>query len=102
GLIDSALALGSAGTGTARGTGLRGQLDDLALGIVAAVNQIHSSYDPTNNPLQPTITPAPSPLRNVPPFFDPAGVTAGTISLNPTIAADPTQIAAGYSTAPGD
>jgi len=102
GLLDAASTLGTSGSGSARGTGLRGQLDDLALGIVSAVNQIHSSYDPTNNPLQPTITPAPSPLRAVVPFFDPAGVTAGTIALNPTIAADPTQIAAGYSTAPGD
>ncbi len=102
GLFDAAAALGTRGTPTTRATGLRGQLDDLALGIVSAVNQIHSDYDPTTKPLQPTLTPAPSPLRSILPFFDPAGVTAGSISLNRAIVADPTQLAAGWSTAAGD
>ncbi len=102
GLLDSSVALGTGTTPSARATGLRGQLDDLALGIVSAVNQIHRNYDPTNNPLQPTITPAPSPLRTIIPFFDSNGVTAATMAVNSAIVADPTQIAAGYSTAPGD
>ena len=102
GLFDAATALGTAGTSTARATGIRGQLDDLALAIVSAVNQIHSNYDPTTKPLQPTLVPAPTPLRNIVAFFDPAGVTAGSITLNSVIAADPAQLAAGWSTAAGD
>ncbi|MBX3147618.1 MAG: flagellar hook-associated protein FlgK [Gemmatimonadales bacterium] len=102
GLLDAAETIGVRGTSVARATGLRGQLDDLALGIVSAVNGIHASYDPTINPLQPTLTPAPTPLRAIGPFFNPTGVTASSIGLDPSIQADPTQIAAGWSTAPGD
>ncbi len=102
GLFEAAAAVGTRGTGTARATGLRGQLDDLALGIVSAVNQIHSNYDPTTKALQPTLTPAPAPLRTIGSFFDPAGVTAATISLSGAIAGDSTQLAAGWSTAAGD
>jgi flagellar hook-associated protein 1 FlgK len=46
--------------------------------------------------------PAPAPLRVVGSFFDPNGVTAATIDLDAAIRADPSQIAAGWSTAPGD
>lgn len=102
GLIDAYTALGTKGTPTARATGLRGQLDDLALGIVSAINQIHSDYDPTTKPLQPTLTPAPTPLRTIVPLFDQNGVTAGSIQLNAAVAADPTLLAAGWSTAAGD
>ena len=102
GLFDAAAALGTRGTATSRATGLRGQLDDLAAGIVSAVNEIHSNYDPTTKPLQPTLAPAPSPLRNIVAFFDPAGVTAASITLNSAIVADPTELAAGWSTAAGD
>ncbi len=102
GLFDAAAALGTRGTGTVRATGIRGQLDDLALGIVSAVNEIHSNYDPTTKALQPTLTPAPAPLRTIGAFFEPAGVTAATISLSSAIAADASQIAAGWSTAAGD
>jgi flagellar hook-associated protein 1 FlgK len=102
GLLDAFTALGAKGTSTARATGIRGQLDDLAAGIVAAFNEIHSDYDPLTKPLQPTLTPAPSPLRAIVALFDPTGVTAGSIALNPTIAANPAQLAAGWSTAPGD
>ena len=103
GLMDAFAAVGSRTSSTARGTGFRGQLDDLVTGLVTAVNQIHSDYDPTTKALQPTLTPAPNPLRaGIVPFFDPNGVTAGTIALNPAIAADPTQLAGGWSTAAGD
>ncbi|MGE3617561.1 MAG: flagellar hook-associated protein FlgK, partial [Gemmatimonadales bacterium] len=102
GLFDSFNAIGARGTPATRATGLRGQLDDLALGIVAAVNQIHSDYDPGTKALQPTLTPAPSPLRTIGPLFDPAGVTAGSIRLDSAVLADSTQIAAGYSTNAGD
>jgi len=102
GLQDAAAAIGAKGTSITRATGLRGQLDDLALAVVSAVNEIHSDYDPITKPLQPTLTPAPSPLRVVGAFFDPNGVTAASIDLDAAIKADPTQIAAGYSTAPGD
>ncbi len=102
GLLEAFGLLGAGGTATSRATGLRGQLDDLALGIVAAINQIHSDYDPLTKPLQPTLTPAPTPLRTIDPLFDPAGVTAGSIALNPAVVADPTLLAAGWSTAPGD
>lgn len=102
GLFDAAAALGARGTATTRATGLRGQLDDLALGIVSAVNQIHSNYDPTTKPLQPTLTPAPAPLATIGAFFDPAGVTAASISVDGAIVANPAQIATGWSTAPGD
>ncbi len=102
GLLDAADTIGVRGTSLTRATGLRGQLDDLALGIVSAVNQIHSDYDPALKPLQPTLTPAPAPLRAIGPFFNPAGVTAASISLDPGIQADPTQIASGWSTGPGD
>jgi flagellar hook-associated protein 1 FlgK len=102
GLLDAFTALGTRASPAARATGLRGQLDDLALGIVSAVNQLHSGYDPTTKPLQPTLTPAPAPLRVVGNFFDPNGVTAATIDLDAAIKADPNQIAAGYSTAAGD
>jgi flagellar hook-associated protein 1 FlgK len=102
GLIDAFTAIGAPATATTRATGLRGQLDDLALGIVSAVNQIHSDYDPTTKPLQPTLTPAPTPLRTVGAFFDPNGVTASTINLSAAIAASPDAIAAGWSTADGD
>jgi flagellar hook-associated protein 1 FlgK len=102
GLLDAFATLGTRGTATARATGLRGQLDDFALAVVAAVNEIHSDYDPTTKPLQPVLTPPPAPLRSVGPFFDPNGVTAASIQLDPAIVADPTLIAAGYSTAPGD
>jgi flagellar hook-associated protein 1 FlgK len=102
GLQDAFAALGSAGSSTARATGLRGQLDDLALGIVAAINQIHSDYDPLTKPLQPTLVPPPSPLRSIVPLFVTTGVTAGSIEVNPAVLADPTQLAAGWSTAAGD
>ena len=102
GLFDAAAALGTRGTPASRATGLRGQLDDLALAIVSAVNQIHSNYDPTTKLLQPTLTPAPAPLATIGAFFDPAGVTAASISLNGAIAANPAQLATGWSTAPGD
>lgn len=102
GLLDAAATIGAPGSATSRATGLRGQLDDLALAVVAAVNQIHSDYDPTTKPLQPTLTPPPSPLATIGPFFDPNGVTAATITLDAAILADPGRIAAGYSTAAGD
>ena len=102
GLIEAFTALGTEGTAATRATGIRGQLDDLALGIVAAFNEIHSDYDPLTKPLQPTLTPAPTPLRTIVPLFDIGGVTAGSIQLNPVIAANPAQLAAGWSTAPGD
>ena len=102
GLQDAFTALGSRGSGSVRATGLRGKLDDLALGLVSAINEIHSGYDPTTKPLQPTLTPAPTPLRTIVPLFDPAGVTAGSIRLNPAVAADPSQLATGWSTAAGD
>jgi flagellar hook-associated protein 1 FlgK len=102
GLFDAATILGVRGSGTTRATGLRGQLDDLALAIVSAVNQIHSDYDPLTKPLQPTLTPPPAPLRVVGAFFDPSGVTASSIALNAAIVADPSQLAAGWSTAAGD
>jgi flagellar hook-associated protein 1 FlgK len=101
GLIDAANALGARGTAATRATGLRGQLDDFALSLVSAVNQIHSDYDPVTKPLQPTLTPPPVPLRAVGAFFDPNGVTAASIDLDAAIKADPTQIAGGYSTAAG-
>lgn len=102
GLMDAFAAIGTRGTAAARATGLRGQLDDLAAGLVGAVNQIHSDYDPTTKPLQPTLTPAPTPLRTIGAFFDPAGVTAATIRLDAALEADPSLLAAGYSTAAGD
>ncbi|MEO8452923.1 MAG: flagellar basal body rod C-terminal domain-containing protein, partial [Gemmatimonadota bacterium] len=102
GLIDGFNAIGTHGTPTARATGLRGQLDDFAAGLVAAVNEIHSGYSPGTKPLQPTITPAPAPLRTVGAFFDPNGITAGSIKLDASILADANNIAAGYSTAAGD
>jgi flagellar hook-associated protein 1 len=102
GLIDAFNTIGVRGSGTVRATGLRGQLDDLAAGLVTAVNQIHSGYDPSTKPLQPTITPAPSPLATIGAFFDPNGITAASIQLDPAIQADPANIAAGYSTAAGD
>jgi flagellar hook-associated protein 1 FlgK len=102
GLMDAFTAIGSRGSPTARATGLRGQLDDMVTGLVTAVNEIHSGYDPTTKPLQPTLTPAPAPLRAIVPLFDPAGVTASTVRLNSAVVADPTLLAAGYSTAAGD
>ena len=103
GLMDAFAAIGTKTTPGARGTGFRGQLDDLVTGLVTAVNQIHSDYDPTTKPLQPTLTPAPSPLKvGIVPFFDPNGVTAASIKLNPAIAADSSLISAGWSTAAGD
>ncbi len=103
GLVDAFTALGARTTPGARGTGFRGQLDDLVTSLVTAVNQIHSDYDPTTKALQPTLVPAPSPLKaGIIPFFDPNGVTAASITVNPTLAADPTQIATGWSTAAGD
>ncbi|MHB1327623.1 MAG: flagellar hook-associated protein FlgK [Gemmatimonadales bacterium] len=102
GLLDAAETIGVRGTALERATGLRGQLDDLALGIVSAVNQIHSDYDPITKALQPTLTPAPTPLRTIGAFFNPSGVTAASIALDPGIQADPSLIASGWSTAPGD
>lgn len=102
GLLDAFNAIGARTTATARGTGLRGQLDDLVTGLVTAVNQIHSDYDPSTKALQPNLTPAPSPLRTVVNFFDANGVTAASIRINPAIVADPTKLSAGWSTAEGD
>lgn len=48
------------------------------------------------------LTPAPSPLRTIVPRFDAGGVTAASIGLNPVIVADPSPLAAGWCTAPGD
>jgi flagellar hook-associated protein 1 FlgK len=69
--------------------GIRSNLDMMAKSLVAEVNAIHQTGF--------TLTGATG--RN---FFDPAAITAGSIRLDPAIAASTDAIAAGRTTAPGD
>jgi flagellar hook-associated protein 1 FlgK len=69
--------------------GIRAKLDQLAQAMVTDVNAIH----------QTGFTQSGATNTN---FFDPAGVTAGTIKLSAAIQADPGEIAAGSTAAPGD
>jgi flagellar hook-associated protein 1 FlgK len=69
--------------------GVRAQLDTLAAAMVTEVNTIHrTGYAATGG-------------TGVD-FFDPAGLTAGSISLSAAVAASPSAIAAGATAAPGD
>jgi flagellar hook-associated protein 1 FlgK len=69
--------------------GFRGQLDQLAQNLVTQFNTIHrSGFTPTGNT---TVD-----------FFDPAGVTGGTIQLSGSILASVDNIATGGTAAPGD
>lgn len=69
--------------------GIRGQLDALVSGLVSEVNAVHrAGYTATG-------------ATNTD-FFDPAGVTAGSIQVSAAILASPDEIAAGGTAAPGD
>lgn len=69
--------------------GIRAQLDQLAGALVTQVNLVHRTGT------------TPGGVTGTD-FFDPAGVTAGTIALAPAVAASPSAIAAGATSAPGD
>lgn len=69
--------------------GIRSQLDQLANALVTEVNTIHRTGTTAGGATNTD-------------FFDPAGVSAGTIRLAPAIAASSSAIAAGTSGAPGD
>jgi len=69
--------------------GIRAQLDALAAALVGEVNTIHrAGYTGTG-------------ATGVD-FFDPAGLTAGSIRLSAAVLASPSAIAAGATAAPGD
>ncbi len=68
---------------------LRGQLNQFAEQIVQQVNAIHSTGYTQDG--QTGVN-----------FFDPAGITAGTITLSAAVLGSTRNIAAGASTAPGD
>ena len=68
---------------------LRAELDTLAASLVTEVNALHRAG----------VTPAGATGTD---FFDPAGVTAGTIALTAAVAADGGAIAAGATAAAGD
>jgi flagellar hook-associated protein 1 FlgK len=72
--------------------GVQDQLDRLAAQVVASVNALHQSGTVTNS----------SPATTGVPFFDPAGITAGTIDLSAQVKASAANIVTGVSGAPGD
>lgn len=76
--------------------GARARLDDLAAGLVNAVNAVHrTGWSPGVEPAgDPPTPPADWAGSNVD-FFDPAGVTAASIQLSAAVQADRGAIAAG-------
>lgn len=69
--------------------GIRAELDRLAAELVGSINGLHQAG--TTNGGATGIA-----------FFDPAGVTAGTIALSADVLVDPANIVTGATAAPGD
>jgi flagellar hook-associated protein 1 FlgK len=73
----------------------RARLDDLAAGIVSAVNTVHrTGWSPGTEPAGDPPVPPPGWAGSNVDFFDPAGVSASTISLSAAVQADRGAIAA--------
>ncbi|HET9064816.1 MAG TPA: flagellar hook-associated protein FlgK [Gemmatimonadales bacterium] len=68
---------------------VRAELDRLAAELVSTVNGLHQAGTTTGGATGIA-------------FFDPAGVTAGTIALSADVLADPANIVTGATAAPGD
>jgi flagellar hook-associated protein 1 FlgK len=77
--------------------GVRTRLDDLASGIVSRMNELHEAgWSEAGEALGMGGGGTPYTGSGVP-FFDPAGVTAGSIRLSDAVSADYDVIAAGYT-----
>jgi flagellar hook-associated protein 1 FlgK len=69
--------------------GVRSELDRLAAGLVATINAIHAAGTTLGGATGIDL-------------FDPAGVTAGSLNLSAAVRANPQDIVAGATRAPGD
>jgi len=85
----------SSPTNTATSVGVIGNAANQLDGVASAlVNEVNNPTVPGSNP------PTTIPLTTN--FFDPAGTTAGTLAVNPTLVANPTQIQVNNTGNPGD